>query len=68
MSANGHTAITERTTVRRERHFSNEIHIVELVRVLRESRSTGELSIHFSQGGISAVTFSEQQHLPTSSK
>lgn len=65
MSAHVHPAVSERTTVRRERYYSNETQLVELVRALRESRSTGELSIHFSQGGISTIAFAEQQHIKT---
>jgi hypothetical protein len=63
MSTHAQPPVAERTTVRRERYYSNMHDLSVLLEMLRESHSTGELSIHFSQGGISAVTFSEQQHI-----
>ena len=47
----------------RERAFPSATNINEILCNLRESRSTGTLSIDIAQGGIGSIRFSERRKL-----
>jgi hypothetical protein len=54
--------VREQTEVVRTRFYSST-ELLKVLAELRNGKSTGQLSINFSQGGISSVVFEESQKI-----
>lgn len=60
VNGNGTPRFATNTSLVSDTHFSTPIHFDELLRFLREQKTTGQLVIHLHQGGIQRVNLAEK--------